>query len=71
MHFMQLKQALSSTPCLALLDFSLPFHIKTDASGVGIGAVLLQNGHPLAYISKGLGPKTKDCQHMKNSTLPY
>lgn len=54
--FQQLQAALSSAPCLALPDFSLPFHIETDACATGIGVVLLQNGHPLAYISKALGP---------------
>ena len=57
--FQTLRQALSSAPVLALPDFSLPFCIETDASGIGIGAVLLQKGHPLAYISKALGPRSK------------
>jgi hypothetical protein len=54
--FQQLQAALSSAPCLALPDFSLPFHIETDACATGIGVVFLQNGHPLAYISKAVGP---------------
>ena len=37
-----------------LLDFSLDFIIETNASRVGKGAVLMQNGHPLAFISKAL-----------------
>ena len=57
--FQTLKQALSSVPCLALPGFSKPFHIETDASGSGVGAVLVQEGHPLAYISKSLGPKNQ------------
>jgi hypothetical protein len=40
-----------------LLDFSQPFHIETDASGNGVGVVLLQNGHPLAFLSKPLSPR--------------
>jgi hypothetical protein len=37
----------------------LPFHIETDACATGIGAVLTQNGHPLAYVSKALGVKNQ------------
>jgi hypothetical protein len=56
--FCALKQALCSSPVLALPNFSKPFCIETDASGHGIGAVLLQNGHPLAFLSKALSPKS-------------
>lgn len=44
--FQTLKMALSSAPVLALPDFSIPFHVETDGSGSGVGAVLQQNGHP-------------------------
>jgi len=57
--FQALKTALMTAPVLALPNFSVPFTIETDACGVGIGAVLSQNGHPLAYVSKALGPKTR------------
>ena len=57
--FQALKQALSSSPVLALPDFSKPFSIETDASASGIGAVLTQEGHPLAFLSKALGPRSR------------
>lgn len=35
------------------------FAIETDACHNGVGAVLMQSGHPLAYVSKPLGVKTQ------------
>ncbi|WVZ69502.1 hypothetical protein U9M48_018276 [Paspalum notatum var. saurae] len=57
--FAALKQALCKAPVLALPDFIQPFLLETDASGSGVGAVLMQGGHPLAYVSKALGPKSQ------------
>jgi hypothetical protein len=56
--FAALRKALTHSPVRALPDFSKPFYIETDASGLGIRAVLMQEGHPLAFISKALGPKS-------------
>ncbi|WVZ54191.1 hypothetical protein U9M48_005029 [Paspalum notatum var. saurae] len=56
--FDALKSTLCSAPVLAMPDFAQPFYIETDACGAGVGAVLWQNGHLLAYISKPLGPKS-------------
>nr|KYP74690.1 Retrovirus-related Pol polyprotein from transposon 297 family [Cajanus cajan] len=55
--FARLKEALTSAPVLALLEFGQPFTIETDASRVGIDVVLLEKGHPIAYITKPMGPK--------------
>lgn len=43
---------------MALPNFAKIFVIETDASDKGIRAVLMHEGHPLAYVSKALGPKT-------------
>ncbi|WZZ69974.1 hypothetical protein YC2023_081344 [Brassica napus] len=57
--FNKLKEAMTSTPTLALPNFSMPFVIETDASGDGIGAVLSQNGQPITFMSRSLGVTKK------------
>ena len=52
--FSFLKSKLTQSPILAYPDFapsSPPFVLQTDASAVGLGAVLEQGGHVIAYAS--------------------
>jgi hypothetical protein len=57
--FSALKLALISAPVLNLPDYKAQFVIETDACEVCIGAVLSQKGHPLAFVSRALGPRNK------------
>nr|XP_028964667.1 uncharacterized protein LOC108169704 [Malus domestica] len=57
--FQALKDLMVSPHVLALPDFSKPFIIETDASNNGLGAVLHQDGRPIAFTSKALGPRAQ------------
>ena len=47
---------MSSSPVLALPNFTQPFVFECDASGEGIDTVLMQGGHPIAFESRKLLP---------------
>lgn len=52
--FQMLKEAMQSTPVLSLLDFSKNFVVETDVCKSGVGAILMQEGKPLAYFTKAI-----------------
>jgi hypothetical protein len=50
----QLKLRLMSPPVLVMLDLQKGFDIYCDACGQGLGCVLMQEGHVIAYASRQL-----------------
>ena len=51
-----MKKILAREVILAFPDFNKPFEIYTDASNTQLGAVITQDGKPIAFYSKKLNP---------------
>jgi ribonuclease HI len=58
--FHTLRKYLTSAPVLVQLDNSKPFEVFCDASGTGLGCVLMQEGRVIAYASRALRPHEID-----------
>ena len=52
--FRKLKDVISSSPVLSYFDNNKPTILNVDASSTGLGAVVMQNGKPIAYGSRTL-----------------
>ena len=72
--FERIKECLSSAPVLRRVDYSRPFLLQTDASGIAIGAILSQkddNGreYVIGYGSKNLPPLNVSGIHVSKRPL--
>ncbi|UYV75014.1 hypothetical protein LAZ67_12002096, partial [Cordylochernes scorpioides] len=72
--FLDLKESLTKEPCFAYYNLNSPTELITDASPIGLGAVLIQtqqNGikRPIAYASRSLTDTEKRYSQIEKKTL--
>ena len=67
--FGHLKDMVTSHPTLSYFDPTKPTKISADASSHGMGAVLLQDDHPIAYASRSLTPAQKNYAQIEKEML--
>ncbi|GFT77413.1 retrovirus-related Pol polyprotein from transposon 17.6 [Trichonephila clavipes] len=67
--FDTIKRALTEAPVLQLPNFTEQFNLFTDASGVGIGAVLNQNHRPIAFASRTLNKAERNYNVTERESL--
>lgn len=66
---MKLKNALLTAPVLKFFDPKKQVVIQTDASKDGVGACLMQDGHPIAYASRALPVPEKNYVQVEKELL--
>ena len=57
--FDEMKRVISQEALLTFLDFYKTFHVYTDASDYQLGAVIMQEGKPLAFYSRKMNDAQK------------
>ncbi|KAG0771462.1 hypothetical protein G6F57_019163 [Rhizopus arrhizus] len=67
--FETLKKIIMSLPTLAYPDPSKTYDVHTDASMHGLGAVIVQDGRPVAFASRTLTPAEKNYSTTEQEAL--
>ena len=63
--FEKIKNILTNDPVLRFFDVSKPITVSCDASNSGLGAVLLQEGKPIAFTSRSLTDAETRCANIE------
>ena len=65
----EIKRMVTKAPILAFYDPAKELVIECDACQKGLGAVLMQQGRPIAYASRALTPTETRYTHIEKETL--
>lgn len=68
-EFVNLKELLMQSPVLQYFNDKKPLILSVDSSKDGLGAVILQDGAPVAYASKSLTDCQKNYAQIEKETL--
>ena len=67
--FNKIKDKVTETPVLAFYDPDKQLSLQVDSSKDGLGAVLLQDGHPVEYASRTLTPAERNWAQIEKEAL--
>ncbi|PAA69616.1 hypothetical protein BOX15_Mlig032248g1 [Macrostomum lignano] len=67
--FSEVKRSLASNPCIKPFDVSAPVCLRVDASEKSLGAVLVQSGHPVMFMSRALTQAETNYSNIEREAL--
>ncbi|RUM46313.1 MAG: hypothetical protein DSY80_02390 [Desulfocapsa sp.] len=67
--FVKVKDLITQAPVLSYYDVNKEVTIESDSSEVGLGAVITQDGHPIAYASRALTPTERNYAQIEKECL--
>ena len=66
---MRIKDLITQAPLLSYYNATKEVTIESDRSEVGLGAVITQEGHPIAFASRALTPTVHNYVQIRNEYL--